>query len=83
MSNKENGKNSEITFEEAMKQLENIANELENGKLTLDESVNKFEEGMKLSKKCNDILDNADKRITIITTDNGKMKEEDFKPSEE
>lgn len=83
MRNKDNDKNEDETFEEAMQQLENIANELENGKLTLDESVNKFEEGMKLSKKCNDILDNADKRITIITNENGKMKEEDFKPSEE
>ena len=41
--------NEDINFEDAMKQLENIANELEKGNLTLDESVRKFEEGMNLS----------------------------------
>lgn len=42
--------NEDINFEDAMKQLESIANELEKGNLTLDESVKKFEEGMNLSK---------------------------------
>ena len=45
--------NKEINFEDTMKKLENIANELEKGDLDLDTSVSKFEEGMKLSKKCN------------------------------
>ena len=53
-------KKEELNFEEAMKQLEEIANVLENGNLSLDESVNKFEEGMKLSKKCNEILEEAE-----------------------
>ena len=48
--------NEDINFEDAMKQLESIANELEKGNLTLDESVKKFEEGMNLSKKCNEML---------------------------
>ena len=48
--------NKEINFEDTMKKLENIANELEKGDLDLDTSVSKFEEGMKLSKKCNEIL---------------------------
>ena len=55
--------NKEINFEDTMKKLENIANELEKGDLDLDTSVSKFEEGMKLSKKCNEILENAEKRI--------------------
>lgn len=42
--------NEDINFEDAMKQLESIANELEKGNLTLDESVKKFEEGMIWSK---------------------------------
>ena len=72
----------EINFEEAMKQLENIANELEKGNLSLDESVNKFEEGMKLSKKCNDFLDKAEKKITMLINNDGEIKEEEFTPSE-
>lgn len=54
----------ELTFEEIMKKLEEITMELENGDLDLEKSVSKFEEGMKLSKKCNEILENAEKRIS-------------------
>ena len=56
----------DISFEEAMENLEKIAGELEKEDLSLDESVKKFEEGMKLSKKCNEILENAEKKITIL-----------------
>ena len=47
------------SFEEQMEELEKIVNELENGKLNLDESVSKFEEGIKLSKDCSKILEEA------------------------
>ena len=43
---------SKENFEESMKKLENIVTELENGNLNLDESVKKFEEGMKIAKQC-------------------------------
>ena len=57
------------SFEETIKELEKIATELENGDLSLEDSVSKFEEGMKLSKQCNDLLENAEKRITILLKD--------------
>ena len=68
----------EVKFEEAMKELETIAKELENGDLNLEESVSKFEKGMEISKKCNDIIQEAEKKITILLQKNGKMEEEDF-----
>lgn len=67
-----------LNFEESMQKLETIANELEKGNLSLDESVNKFEEGMKLSKKCNDFLEAAEKKITILINNGNDMAEEDF-----
>ena len=67
-----------LNFEDSMKKLEAIANELESGKLTLEESVSKFEEGMDISKKCNKILQDAEKKISIIINKNGEIKEEDF-----
>ena len=67
-----------INFEDAMKELEKIAEDLEKGNLSLDESVSKFENGMKLSKKCSDLLDSAEKKITMLINDNGKVKEENF-----
>lgn len=69
---------SKENFEESMKMLENIVTELENGNLNLDESVKKFEEGMKVAKKCNTILEEAENKITILLEKNGELKEEDF-----
>ena len=70
---------SKVNFEENMKKLEEIANELEKGDLDLNESINKFEEGMKISKECSEILEKAEKKITmLIKDDNGEMLEENF-----
>ena len=63
---KEKNNEEEIKFEDAMKRLEEIANELEKDDLTLDDSIAKFEEGMNLSKKCKQMLDSAEKKITIL-----------------
>ena len=65
-------------FEEVMEELENIATELENGDLDLEKSVVKFEQGMKLAKQCNEILENTEKRITILLQDGENIKEEKF-----
>lgn len=67
-------------FEETMKKLEEIANELEKGDLNLEESLSKFEEGMKLSKECNEIIENAEKRISILLEKDGDIEEKDFTP---
>ena len=67
-----------MNFEENMEQLEKIVQELVAGKLNLDESIKKFEEGMKLSKKCTEILDNAEKKITVLTKNGDKIKEENL-----
>ena len=72
-----------LNFEDAMKKLESIADELEKGNLSLDESVSKFEDGMKLSKKCSDFLDSAEKKITMIINDGDGIKEENFVPKED
>lgn len=68
----------EKSFEELMKSLEEIASKLEKGDLNLEESISKFEEGMKLSKKCNEIIENAEKKITILLQKDGKVSEENF-----
>ncbi len=66
-------------FEDMMKDLEQIAKDLESGELSLDESVKKFEEGMEISKSCSKILEDAEKKITILIKDNnGEVIEENF-----
>ena len=70
------------SFEEQMENLEKIVGELEKGELNLDDSVAKFEEGMKISKECNKILEEAEKKITILINEDGELKEEKFETEE-
>ena len=72
----------ENNFEKSMENLENIVTELEKGELNLDESVKKFEEGMKIAKQCNNILENAEKKITILLKQENGIKEENFETEE-
>ncbi len=65
-------------FEKNMSDLENIVTELEKGDLNLDESISKFEEGIKISKQCNKILEDAEKKITILLEKDGEVKEKNF-----
>ena len=68
-----------VNFEESMQALEAIVQELESGKLNLDDSMKKFEEGMKISKECSEYLEKAEKKITLLVQGaNGEMEEEQF-----
>lgn len=71
-------KEEKRSFEELMETLEGIVQDLEKGNLNLDDSVAKFEEGMKISKECNEILESSEKRISILLESNDKIIEEDF-----
>ena len=73
----------EIKFEDAIKKLEDIAKELENGTLGLDESVKKFEEGMALSKVCTKMLNEAEKKINLLIENGDNIVEENFVPNED
>ena len=52
------------TFEEALRRLEEIVTALEGGEASLEESIALFEEGTKLSKKCTELLDQAELKVT-------------------
>lgn len=69
-------------FEEQIEELENIIKELEAGKLNLDESVEKFEEGMKISKECSKMLESAERKITILLNKDGNVEEKNFEAKE-
>lgn len=55
------------TFEESMEELEKIVEKLEKGDCPLDEAVKLFEQGIKISNECNNVLDNAEQKIKILT----------------
>ncbi|WP_337864930.1 exodeoxyribonuclease VII small subunit [Ignavibacterium sp.] len=54
------------SFEEKLKRLEQISELLESGDIQLEESISLFEEGIKLSKECLSILENAELKITKL-----------------
>ncbi len=64
---------SELTFESAMKRLEEITALLESGGLTLEESTKCYEEGVKLSKFCSEKLENAKLKIIQLTDREGQQ----------
>ena len=69
---------NEKTFEEMLDNLEEIVQLLEKDNLNLEESISKFEDGMKIAKACNKKIEEAEKRITILLDENGDIKEENF-----
>ncbi len=60
---------SNLGYEDAMKQLESIVDQLESGAISLEDSLKAFERGRALSNHCRSILDNATKRIQTLTAD--------------
>ncbi len=66
---------SELTYESAMKRLQEIVKALENGGLPLDDSVKLFEEGARLAKFCNDELKNAEQKIIALQDISGDNNE--------
>lgn len=74
---------TELKFEDALKKLETIVEGLEQGKISLEDSLKKYEEGVKLAKFCSKKLEEAERKIEIITKDSsGKPKRKPFKPKE-
>ena len=63
--------NEDITFEDALAELDDIVHELEESGLTLEDALLKFETGVKLSRLCNKELDDAEMRIEQLTEGEG------------
>ncbi|MEK3991128.1 MULTISPECIES: exodeoxyribonuclease VII small subunit [Robertmurraya] len=67
-------KDTKISFEEAMQQLEDIVEQLEEGDVPLEEAISIYKKGMELSKLCHDKLRNVEEQLTEILTENGKKE---------
>ena len=63
-------KNNSQNFESSLEELERIVRELERGDLPLEKSLELFEQGVKLSRACQERLNEAERRIEILTSDN-------------
>lgn len=70
-----------LSFEEALGRLEELVNKLEDGNLPLEESLQLFAEGIKLTRYCSNYLEEAEKKIAIIMEDsqgNPVIREEEL-----
>lgn len=70
------------TFESALARLEQITEELENGDLSLEASLKKFDEGIKLTEYCNTKLSEARTKVEILLEKNNRLEAEPFDESE-
>jgi exodeoxyribonuclease VII small subunit len=69
------------TFESSLEELERIVRELEQGELPLERSLELFEQGVKLSRECQDRLNQAERRIEILMRDSqGRSAARPFEP---
>ena len=59
------------TFEQALEKLETIVSEVEEGKVSLEESIDQYAEGVELVKQCRAILDKAEKKIQLLARGKG------------
>ena len=74
----------ELNFEAAMDRLEAIVEQMESGKMMLEELIVRYEEGMKLVKVCQERLANAEQKIEIITRNSaGKVVVQEFESAQE
>ncbi len=70
-------KEKELSFEEALDNLESIVKKLETGEVPLDDAISEFNKAMKLAKSCDDKLKNAEEAITKLVKENDEIV--DFK----
>jgi exodeoxyribonuclease VII small subunit len=69
-------------LEEEIKKLQKIVDELASGKLTLGESLKKYEEGIKLAQSCSAVLNDAQRKVELLMKKDGKFSLEKFADSE-
>ncbi len=67
--------NKKMNFEEKIKELESIINELESGNSDLEDSIEKYTYAMKLVKECDEQLKDVEEKITSIVLENGEKEE--------
>jgi exodeoxyribonuclease VII small subunit len=67
-----------INFEESLSELETLVEEMEQGNLSLEDSLSRFEKGISLTTECQQALQNAELKVQELVEKNGKILEKDF-----
>lgn len=75
-------KEQELSFEDALEELEKIVEKLEEGDVPLEKAINYYQEGMKLSKICSDKLNKVQEKVVKIVNEQGKLEPFDVQEEE-
>ncbi len=67
-------------FEESLSKLEELVERMENGDLSLEDSLKSFEEGIKLTRDCQKALKTAEQKVKLLIEQNGEAVEKPFTP---
>lgn len=65
---------SEFNFEEALQELERLVSSMEEGELSLEDSMKTFEKGIKLTRECQTALQKAEQKVQILLNESGKTQ---------
>ncbi len=71
-----------VNLEKALTELEKLVEEMEQGNLSLEESLKRFEKGIALTSECQDALQKAELKVQELIEKNGKLLEKDFEVDE-
>lgn len=75
-------KKASISFEESLTELENLVEQLESGELSLEDSLQAFEQGIKLTRECQQALSKAEQKVNLLLEKNGLQTIEPFDTEE-
>lgn len=70
---------SEFNFEEALEELERLVSSMEEGELSLEDSMTAFEKGIKLTRECQTALQKAEQKVQILLNESGETQAFDVK----
>ncbi|MGA1055207.1 MAG: exodeoxyribonuclease VII small subunit [Pseudohongiellaceae bacterium] len=65
---------SELNFEEALQELERLVSSMEEGELSLEDSMKAFEKGIKLTRECQTALQKAEQKVQILLNESGETQ---------
>ena len=69
----------EFNFEEALEELERLVSSMEEGELSLEDSMTAFEKGIKLTRECQKALQKAEQKVQILLNESGETQSFDVK----
>jgi exodeoxyribonuclease VII small subunit len=78
MAKKESPKETQLDFESALKELENIVERMEQGDMSLEQSLKEFEQGINLTRACQTALKEAEQKVQVLVEKNGQAEVQPF-----